>query len=100
MTMYVYAIYNMHSELYDGLFLFRTDKHAQFELTNRVPPRQQAHCDLVKVGTFDISTGVINHLQPTAIAWAELTVDDVSDKTPISSDSPQKQLVDFVNKTS
>lgn len=99
MKMRIYATCNENSGLFDGLVLFRTDRHAQFELTKRIPPEQRSYTTLFCVGTYDITTSELVPLIPTIVPWQEVSVDDVSDKIPISSDPPQKQVVDFLNKT-
>lgn len=86
--------------MYDGIILFRTDKHALFEMSNRLKPEVKEYTLLVCIGQFDILTGEFTPEKVRSLPWMNLSVDDVSEKTAISSDPPQKQLIDFVNKTS
>lgn len=99
MQMQIYATRNENSGLYDGLVLFRTDRHAQFELSKRIPPDQQAYTTLFCVGTYDIATSELTPLTPKPVPWKDVSVDELSDKTPVSSEPPHKQVVDFLNKT-
>lgn len=100
----VYAIKDINSGLFDGLFLFTCDKHAQHEISQRVDSKRRVYTRLYHVGFFDITTGVIEpSALPTEIPFVdvdtEANVNKMSRPLPVSSEPVEKQVVDFVNRT-
>lgn len=100
MKMNAYVTFDYRSEMFDGIILFRTDKHALFEMTRRLKEEVREYTLLCCIGHFDVLTGEFTPEAVRSLPWMDLSVDDVSSKIPISSDPPQKQVVDFLNKTS
>lgn len=97
----VYAVKDINSGLFDGLFLFTCDKHAQHEISHRVDPKRRQYTRLYHVGFFDITTGRIDpSALPSEIPFidVETDVNKMSRPLPVSADSPDKQVVDFVNR--
>lgn len=98
----VYAIKDINSGLFDGLFLFTCDRHAQHEISQRVDPKRRQYTRLYHVGFFDITTGVLEPSPlPHELPFVEVEsdVNKMSRPLPVSSDPVEKQVVDFVNRT-
>lgn len=98
----VYAIKDVNSGLFDGLFLFTCDKHAQHEISQRVDPKRQTYTRLYHVGFFDITSGRIDPSAfPNEIPFINVDIDvnKMSRPLPVSTDSPEKQVIDFANRT-
>lgn len=101
MTYNVYSIRNNMSGLHDGLFLFTCDEHASYELSRRIKPEQAEIMSVYNVGIFDIVTGVIAPSPIKEVSLVDLSnVDSLAVKSPISHESPEIQLSQFVEKTS
>lgn len=97
----VYAIKDINSGLFDGLFLFTCDKHAQHEISQRIDPKRRTYTRLYHVGFFDITTGVIEPVAlPNEIPFVDVDVDvnKMSRPLPASSEHHEKQVIDFVNR--
>lgn len=98
----VYAIKDVNSGLFDGLFLFTCDKHAQHEISQRVDAKRKNYTRLYHVGFFDITTGRLDpSALPTEIPFVDVDVDvnKMSRPLSVSSDSHDKQVIDFANRT-
>lgn len=94
----VYAIYDVLSETYDGLFLFRTELQAQYELTQRIKPERKDFTKIFRVGHFNIETGTIDSLvNPHLIDY--YSVPDSVVQTPLNKGSVEQQCNDFAEKT-
>lgn len=95
----VYAIYNSLSETYDGLFLFRTELSARFELTSRMPEEKREFNTIYRIGSFDIVNGCITpSAHPTRVDYYRPVKAEV--QTPLDSGSPEEQQNRFVERTS
>lgn len=96
----VYAIRNTMSGLSDGLFLFATDEHAAFELTNRIKPEQRDYTEILRVGMYDIRSHYLTGCDCCVIPFSQRSIDLTGRKSEVSTDSPEKQVVDFAQRTS
>lgn len=98
----MYAMQNIHSGLYDGILLYKTDKQASFEASRKVPAYAQEYTELIRVGQFDNETGEVIPLKPDeqiVLPWMEVpTVDNMAVKTPISHEPPEVQHTKFQEK--
>lgn len=95
----VYAIYDVLSETFDGLFLFRTELQAQYELTQRIKPERKEFTKLYRVAHFNIENGSVDPLAtPRLIDY--YTVPESEIQTPLKKGSIEQQCNDFVENTS
>lgn len=72
----VYVIYNKLSKRYEGVMSFASDGVAIHRLSDKLDLEEQELC---RVGTIDISTGVITPENPVRL------VTDVKPRTPIEA---------------
>lgn len=103
----MYTLYHKKSKLHDGIFLFRSDEHAMYELEQRVKPEQREIYRVCNVGAFDVETGEVSSNpapifldfppveRPKAAEIAEVPMV----ATDISGDSPTAQIAQFENST-
>lgn len=94
-----YGIYAIHSRLtdsYDGLFLFRTELQAQFEISKRIPEDRRKYETINRIGNFDITTGIIKPYD-TPVPVDYITETEI--QTPLRKGSPEQQHADFVEST-
>lgn len=93
MNMNVYTVLNKNSTLCEGLFVFKTDQHALFEMSRRVPRDSMEHNCLLCVGTFDIETGELNGFEIGDIYPLELklvSVDDLATPAKVRKGTPDE----------
>lgn len=60
MTYEMYTLWHKKSRLHDGIFLFRSDEHAMYELEQRVKPEQREVYRVCNIGAFDVETGTVS----------------------------------------
>lgn len=93
MNMNVYTILNKNSTLCEGLFVFKTDQHALFEMSRRVPREAMEHNCLLCVGTMDIETGELSGFEIGDIYPLEfqpVSVDDLATPAKVRKGSPEE----------
>lgn len=103
----MYTLYHKKSKLHDGIFLFRSDEHAMYELEQRVKPEQREIYRVCNIGAFDVETGeVTSNSSPFFLDFAPVDSPkgaEIStapmDALDISTESPESQVNDFANKT-
>lgn len=99
MNMNVYTVLNKNSTLCEGLFLFKTDQHAVFEMSRRVPRDKLEHNCLLCVGTMDIETGELNGFEIDdiyPIEFQPVSVDDLATPAKVRKGTPQEVEHDWV----
>lgn len=71
MQNYVYSLYNVLSARYADIFVFPSDGFALRRLSEigEKNPLILNECELKRVGTQDISTGLITPCTPVGIPW-------------------------------
>lgn len=103
----MYTLYHKKSKLHDGIFLFRSDDHAMYELEQRVKPEQREIYRVCNIGAFDVESGEVTSNQkpffidfppvdsPKGAEIAEVPVV----ATDVSTSSPVAQIAEFENAT-
>lgn len=103
----MYTLYHKKSKLHDGIFLFRSDDHAMYELEQRVKPDQREIYRVCNVGAFDVETGeVSSNVEPVFLDFPPVERPKAAEiaevpivATDISGDSPSAQIAKFENAT-
>ena len=95
----IYAIFDVWSETHDGLFLFRTELQAQYELTSRIKPERKEFTKIYRVGNFNIETGIVTPLSnPHYVDF--YSVPESAIQTPLKRGTIEQQVNDFAESTS